>query len=268
MRIIRHQPADQAPAYAQPREDGQVNVLQGDFESGFTDTGEVVEMGRPLPPIAPVNIFCIGKNYQAHAAEFGMDVGEYPVVFMKPTTAIIGPGDVIRIPASQMDGPETDYEAELAIVIGKPARNVDQTQALEHVFGYACANDVSARKWQKQAGGNQWIRGKGFDTFCPVGPELVTADEIGDPQTLDIKLIRNGETMQSSNTSDMVFSVATIVSYLSRDVTLLPGTLILTGTPEGVGAARDPQVWLAPDDEVVVEIEKIGQLRNVVKSAQ
>ena len=157
-----------------------------------------------------------------------------------------------------------DFEAELAVVIGTRARNVSTEDALQYVFGYTCANDVSARRWQKHGGGGQWIRGKSFDTFCPMGPLLVTADEITDPQDLAIRSELNGQTMQSSNTHDMIFSVAQLIAFISRDTTLLPGTVILTGTPEGVGFARKPPVYLADGDTIEVIIEGIGTLVNTV----
>ena len=153
------------------------------------------------------------------------------------------------------------------MVIATTARNVQVENALEHVLGYTCANDVSARRWQKHAGGGQWVRGKSFDTFCPLGPVLVTADEIPDPQSLPIRAVLNGRTMQSSNTVDMIFPVAELIAFISRDTTLLPGTIILTGTPEGVGFARKPPVYLADGDTIEVTIDGIGTLSNPVRNA-
>jgi len=160
-----------------------------------------------------------------------------------------------------------DYEAELAVVIGRTARNVPQQEALDYVLGYTCANDVSARRWQKRGGGGQWVKGKSFDSFCPLGPVIVTSDEIGDPQALGLRSILNGSVMQDGNTSDMIFPVARLIHLLSQDTTLLPGTVILTGTPSGVGFTRTPPVFLAPGDEIVVEIENIGRLLNPVVQA-
>ena len=157
-----------------------------------------------------------------------------------------------------------DYEAELAVVIGKAAKNVTRENALSHVLGYTCANDVSARDWQKEGGGSQWCRGKSFDTFCPLGPWLVTPDEIPNPNALHISTKVNGETLQDSSTGDMIFDVATLIEFLSGSTTLLPGTVILTGTPSGVGMARTPPRWLQAGDTVTVEIEKIGALTNPV----
>ena len=194
----------------------------------------------------------------------GAALADNPVLFMKPGTAVTGPNCPIQLPAACEHGPEVDFEAELAVIIGTRARNVSTEDALQYVFGYTCANDVSARRWQKHGGGGQWIRGKSFDTFCPMGPLLVTADEIPDPQDLAIRSELNGQTMQSSNTHDMIFSVAQLIAFISRDTTLLPGTVILTGTPEGVGFARKPPVYLADGDTIEVIIEGIGTLVNTV----
>jgi 2-keto-4-pentenoate hydratase/2-oxohepta-3-ene-1,7-dioic acid hydratase in catechol pathway len=221
-----------------------------------------------MPAIfSPANIFCIGLNYRKHAEETGAELPVHPVVFMKPTTAAIGPGEAIRIPAACEHGPEVDYECELAVVIGRPGRNIPEADALRHVKGFTCANDVSARRWQKNGGGGQWVRGKSFDTFCPLGPQLVALDQIGDPQNLRITTTLNGRVMQDSNTCDMIFAVPRLIAFLSRDTTLLENTVILTGTPSGVGVARSPQVFLKPGDEVTVEIEKIGRLTNPVVAA-
>lgn len=223
---------------------------------------------RWLAPLEPAAIFCIGLNYRAHAAETGAALPETPVLFMKPGTAVTGPDSPVLLPKACDHGPEVDYEAELAVIIGSRARNVAAEHALEHVLGYTCANDVSARRWQKHAGGGQWIRGKSFDTFCPMGPVLVTTDEIPDPQALPIRSVLNGRTMQSSNTGDMIFTVAELIAFISRDTTLLPGTVILTGTPEGVGFARKPPVYLADGDTIEVTIDGIGSLSNPVRNAQ
>ena len=217
-----------------------------------------------LPPLLPPVIFCIGLNYRLHAEETGSDLPEYPVIFMKNISAAAGHLDDIIIPASCRKKPEVDYEAELAVVIKKRAKNIRPENALDYVLGYTCANDVSARRWQKQGGGGQWVRGKSFDTFCPFGPWIVTADEIENPGILDIECVLNGETMQKSNTSDMIFSVSDIISFLSQSTTLVPGTIILTGTPSGVGFKRKPPVYLKPGDVLETRIEKIGILKNGV----
>jgi 2-keto-4-pentenoate hydratase/2-oxohepta-3-ene-1,7-dioic acid hydratase in catechol pathway len=186
---------------------------------------------------------------------------------MKPNGAAIGPGEPIRIPACCRPEGEVDYEAELAVVIGRPALNVSEQTALDYVLGYTAANDVSARWWQKHGAGGQFVRGKGFDTFCPLGPAIVTAGEIPDPQTLRLKTVLNGQVMQDHTTADMIFSVARLIAELSRDTTILPGTVLLTGTPSGVGFARQPPVWLMPGDEVTIEIDQIGSLTNPVVAA-
>lgn len=224
--------------WVEPLSPTRARVYHGEDPFGSLRPGsEEVAVSRWLAPIAPPAVFGIGLNYRAHAAETGARLPDNPVMFMKPGTAVTGPGSPILLPAACDHGPEVDYEAELAVVIGTTARNVSVEQALDHVLGYTCANDVSARRWQKHAGGGQWVRGKSFDTFCPLGPVLVTADEIPDPQALAIRSVLNGQTMQSSNTGDMIFPVAELIAFISRDTTLLPGTVILTGTPEGVGFA-------------------------------
>ena len=239
-------------------------LCSGDPYTGLKPTGKTANIRNWLPPVDPVNIFGIGLNYRAHAEETGTPIPEKPVVFMKPTSAVSHHLADVRLPASCEHGPEVDYEAELAVIIGKPTRDVSREAALDYVLGYTCANDVSARRWQKHGGGGQWVRGKGFDTFCPLGPVVVTADTLPDPQALTIQCRLNGTEMQTGSTSDMIFSVAELVSRLSRDMTLLPGTIILTGTPPGVGYARQPPVFLQAGDEIEVEIESIGSLFNTV----
>jgi 2-keto-4-pentenoate hydratase/2-oxohepta-3-ene-1,7-dioic acid hydratase in catechol pathway len=245
---------------------GQAQVLAGDPYAGFRDSGRAVTVSRLLAPVSPTNIFCIGLNYRAHAAESGMPIPRVPVVFMKPTSAVCGPEDDIVLPACRHHD-EVDYECELVAVIGRVARNVPVHEALGHVAGYTCGNDVSARHWQLQRGGGQWCRGKGFDTFCPLGPSLVTPDEIPDPQQLSICTRLNGDLMQAHSTADMIFTVAQLISFLSQDTTLLPGTVIMTGTPGGVGFARQPPVFLRTGDLLEVEIGGIGVLRNRVRAA-
>jgi 2-keto-4-pentenoate hydratase/2-oxohepta-3-ene-1,7-dioic acid hydratase in catechol pathway len=185
------------------------------------------------------------------------------VLFIKNTASVQNPGDPIEIPV-KLASAKVDYECELAVVIGKRCKNVTRYQALDYVLGYTCANDVSARDWQRDGGGGQWCTGKGFDTFAPLGPVLVTRDEIPNPNALRIRTILNGETMQDWNTNDMIFDVPAIIAFLSSSRTLLPGTVILTGTPHGVGFARTPPVWLKAGDTVSIEIENIGTLTNPV----
>jgi len=269
MRIIRFEDKQGQTQYGlDPKKmldgvaDGQVQLLKGDPYSGLKLTGEKAGLGRLLAPVVPTNIFCIGRNYVDHIAEFDKSVPEYPILFLKNTASLNDPGAPIRIPKCQMKGPEVDYEGELAVVIGKPTKDVSEEEALNHVLGYTASNDISARRWQILGGGDQWCRGKGFDTFCPLGPALLTPDEVGDPQNLQLQTRLNGEVMQNSNTSHMIHNVASLIAFLSQDTTLLPGTVILTGTPSGVGSARNPRIFLKDGDILEVEIEKIGVLRN------
>ena len=266
MRIVRFVDVRGRARFGAQAPDGQIEMLQGDIASGFRPTGKFSKVKRLLVPFLPPNIYCVGLNFRRHAAEFNLPLPEFPVIFMKPTSALIGPDDPIRLPACSTHGPEVDYEAELAVVIGKPGRDIDEEEALDYVIGYTCANDVSARWWQKNTGG-QWIRGKSFDSFCPIGPAIVTADEIGDPQSLILTSTLNGKVMQQGDTSDMIFTVAQLISFISRDTTLLPGTVILTGTPPGVGFARTPAVFLKQGDWITITIDKIGELSNPVKEA-
>jgi 2-keto-4-pentenoate hydratase/2-oxohepta-3-ene-1,7-dioic acid hydratase in catechol pathway len=267
MQIARFEDPTGAIHFGIPIDETRARALEGDLYEGLSETGDSLEVSKWLAPVVPSNIYCIGLNYRAHAQETGAKIPENPVLFMKPTTAIANPSDPIPLPAACERGPEVDYEAELTVVIGRTAKDVPESQALDYVLGYTCANDISARKWQKHGGGGQWIRGKSFDGFCPLGPVLVTADEIPDPQALGVKCLLNGETMQNGHTSDMIFTVARLIASISRDTTLLPGTLILTGTPPGVGFARKPPVFLADGDRVRVEIEGIGALENPVRDA-
>jgi len=237
-----------------------VETDSGTYES----TGRILSIARYLPPVNPTAIICIGLNYRDHAGETGMDIPERPVVFMKNPAATIGHRENIVLPASCRNPLQVDYEVELAVIIGKQAKNVPEDEALSYIKGYTVANDVSARIWQKKGGGGQWVRGKSFDTFCPLGPWLVTADEIDDPGTLGLSLSLNGTAMQKSTTSNMIFSVKKLIAYLTEDTTLLPGTVILTGTPEGVGFTRTPPVFLKPGDRLELAVEKIGTLENQV----
>lgn len=265
MRIVRYTPDDSnsLPHYGCQADNGTITRAVGDpFDGSLRDTGEAAGVGELLSPIDPAAIFCIGLNYAAHAAEGGKPVPERPVVFMKTPTAAQRPGGPIQLPC-RLKSTRVDYEAELAVVIGKACKNVSRETALNHVLGYTCGNDVSARDWQRGGGGGQWCRGKTFDTFAPLGPCLVTADQI-DPSDLRLRTAVNGETLQDSRTSDMIFSVPALIEFLSASTTLAPGTVILTGTPPGVGFARNPPRWLMPGDEVTVEIEGIGRLTNPV----
>jgi 2-keto-4-pentenoate hydratase/2-oxohepta-3-ene-1,7-dioic acid hydratase in catechol pathway len=215
-----------------------------------------------LPPIPdPQKILCIGLNYRDHAEETGAPIPRDPVLFSKFATALIGPDEPIVLPPVSE---KVDYEAELVLVIGKKGRNIPKEQAHEHLAGLMVGHDVSARDWQLEKDGKQWLAGKSFDTFAPTGPFLVTIDEIGDPHELGIRLRLNGATMQDSNTRQMIFRFDHLIAYISQVMTLQPGDLIFTGTPAGVGIARKPPVWLKPGDTVEVEIDGLGTLRNPV----
>jgi 2-keto-4-pentenoate hydratase/2-oxohepta-3-ene-1,7-dioic acid hydratase in catechol pathway len=264
MRILRFLDDQGAEHLGLRSGEGEAQILAGKLSdpAGLVPTGVSAPISLVLPPIQPTNIFCIGLNYREHAKEGGQEPPSTPVIFMKPTSTVIGHGAAIRMPDACANVPQVDYECELAVVIGKGGSNIAREEALDHVLGYTCANDVSARWWQLNGGGGQWIRGKSFDTFCPLGPALTTADEIPDPQNLSITTTLNGQLMQNGHTSDMIFPVAELIAFISRDTTLLPGTLILTGTPCGVGFARKPPVWLKRGDTVTVEIAAIGKLSN------
>lgn len=267
MKIVRYHSKDNRVCWGSRQENGEVVRLSGSIESGFSPTSEVDHPAAFLPPVEPPAIYCIGANYRHHIEECGMPIPEQPVVFMKGPNALQAHEAPIRIPKVCLPE-EVDYEGELTVVIGKTCRNVSRENALDHVLGYACANDVSARNWQIKLGGGQWCRGKGFDTFLPIGPWVVTTDEIPDPSLLHLKTTLNGVVKQDWPTGDMVFDVPAIIEFLSSDTTLLPGTVILTGTPHGVGAALKPPVWLHPGDRIEIEITGIGCLSNPVLAAE
>lgn len=243
--------------------DGSVHLLDVIASGEFRETGESVRPGRLLAPIIPAAVIAIGLNYRQHAAETNAKIPEWPIVFFKNPASVIGPGEPIVLPR-RLRSDKVDYECELAVVIGKTAKNVSREKALDYVKGYTAANDVSARDWQKEWGGGQWSRAKSFDTFCPLGPALVTPDEIPNPNSLRIGTRIGDETVQDCNTNDMIFDVPTLIEFLSGDMTLLPGTLILTGTPQGVGMAADPPRWLKPGDIVSIDLEGVGTLTNPV----
>jgi 2-keto-4-pentenoate hydratase/2-oxohepta-3-ene-1,7-dioic acid hydratase in catechol pathway len=262
MRIIRHL-GPTGPAYAALQPDGSAREISGDLFGSFHATDRSVRPGKLLAPVVPPNILAIGLNYRRHAEEGGRGVPDRPILFIKSTNSLQNPGDPIELPR-KLASHEVDYECELAVVIGKVCKNASRTRALDYVLGYTAANDVSARDWQIRLNGGQFCQGKSFDTFCPLGPVLVTRDEIPNPNALRIKTVLNGQVMQDWNTDDMVFDVPALIEFLSGSKTLLPGTVILTGTPHGVGVARKPPVFLKPGDTVTVEVEKIGALTNPV----
>lgn len=268
-----------APEAGVVRGDGVIS-LSG---AGFPDVLSVIQGGsdalgkieswisqpRPAEPMASVKLLapvprppkfiCIGLNYRDHAEETNMPIPTVPTVFSKFATAVTGPGEPIVLPRSST---RPDYEAELAFVIGKGGRHIAASRWREHVFGYTMVNDVSARDYQMAT--SQWLMGKTFDTFAPMGPWLATADEITDPHELDISLTLNGEVMQNSNTRNLIFRVPELVEFLSSVFTLEPGDVVSTGTPGGVGFARKPPVYLKPGDEVAVRVQGLGELRNPV----
>ena len=218
-----------------------------------------------LPPLPdPRKIVCIGLNYRDHALEQNAPVPKEPVVFSKLPTTLIPQGQAIRLPKASQ---EVDFEAELVVVIGRRGRDLTPETAMDYVAGYMVGNDVSARDWQKNKEGRQWLLGKSFDTFAPTGPALVTTDEIPDPHNLAIRLRLNGQVMQDSHTSQLLFSIPTLLAYITQVFTVEPGDLLFTGTPAGVGFARKPPIFLKPGDVVEVEIERLGVLRNPVEAA-
>jgi len=280
MRLVTYQ-SDQGPRVAGLRDGGLVDLNRADpaVPSCVKDllrqgpagleraraalaAGPVSDVAgiKMLPPVPrPEKVICVGLNYVDHAKESGHPVPKEPVIFCKFPTAVCAHGDPIVLPRLST---EVDYEAELVIVIGLGGRHIGPEQAGEHIAGYCCGNDVSARDWQIRKPGGQWLLGKSFDTFAPFGPALVTADEVPDPNRLAIQLRLNGRVMQDSSTAQFIFTVQKLVSYVSDVCTLAPGDVIFTGTPPGVGFARKPPVFLQPGDVVEVEVEKLGVLRN------
>jgi 2-keto-4-pentenoate hydratase/2-oxohepta-3-ene-1,7-dioic acid hydratase in catechol pathway len=250
------------------RIEGDAVVPMGDDVVAFLETGRVTQrdpiqldslaLRAPVP--RPGKVICVGLNYRDHAEETGQVIPDEPVLFAKFANSVIGPGAAIDVPAFVQ---QPDFEAELGVVIGRTATNVEPAEALDHVAGYTCCNDVSARDLQFRS--SQWLLGKAIDGFLPVGPWILTPDEVGDPQTLGIRCLVNGDVVQDSSTKQMVFGVAELVAFISRTITLEPGDLIATGTPPGVGMARTPPRWLRDGDTMTVEIERIGALTNTVR---
>jgi len=263
MKIVRFLDPEGKTCYGCSQQDGSTTRLEGDPFGEYHDAGEAVVVRKLLAPIVPTDVLCIGLNYVRHAEEGNKAIPKNPVLFMKLTSCLQNPGDPIQLPR-HLRSDKVDFECELAVVIGRECKNVSRDSALDYVLGYTCANDVSARDWQLEWGESQWCRGKSFDTFLPLGPCLVTTDEITDPNTLRIKTILNGEVMQDWKTNDMIFDVPRLIEFLSGSTTLLPGTVILTGTPHGIGGARKPPVFLQDGNEITIEIEAIGNLTNPV----
>lgn len=216
-----------------------------------------VKLLAPIP--RPPKFICVGLNYRDHAAEAKMEVPSVPTIFNKFPSVVIGPGQPIVLPRVSS---KPDYEAEFAFVIGRGGRYIPADRAMEHVFGYTIVNDVSARDFQNAT--SQWLMGKTFDTFAPMGPCIVTRDEIADPHALDISLEMGGQVLQKSNTRELIFKIPELIEYISQVVTLEPGDVVATGTPAGVGFSRKPPRWLKPGDETIVRIQEIGELRNPV----
>ena len=260
MKFVRFVSSDHPDGVCGLVEDGNIKVLRGSLLDPVEQTGEVVRedtIARYLPPVDPVNVLAVGRNYREHAAETDSDVPSAPLLFIMANNAVAAHGD--RIIAPSVAPSQVDYDAELVVVIGRKAKKVAVENALDYVFGYTCGNDVSARDCQASDG--QWARAKSFYTFAPMGPYVVTGI---DPTDLRVRMRVNGETLQDQSTSDMIFSVAYLISYLSQGMTLMPGTVLFSGTPSGVGVARKPQLFLKPGDICEVDIEGIGVLRNPV----
>lgn len=228
-------------------------------DAASTYSADDIRVAAPIQN--PEKILCIGLNYADHAAESGMPIPGEPVVFSKFSNTIIGPGDTIKLPK---ESSEPDFEVELVAVIGTGGRHIPLSVAMAHIAGYMVGHDVSARDYQLGKPAGQWLLGKTFDTFAPIGPDLVTADEVADPHNLGVRCLVNGETMQNSNTNQLIFKLDELVSYISNVLTLQPGDLIFTGTPPGVGMGRDPKVWLKSGDTVVCEVDGLGRLENPV----
>jgi 2-keto-4-pentenoate hydratase/2-oxohepta-3-ene-1,7-dioic acid hydratase in catechol pathway len=263
MKYIRYADPQGVIRYAASESDGRFMEIEGNLLGQFTKTSRPANVAKRLAPLVPTSILCIGLNYRHHAEETKAKIPTIPVLFMKSPAAVQNPLDPIELPR-RLNSDQVDFEGELAVVIGRTCKNVSRDRALDYVLGYTCANDVSARDWQREKGGSQWCRGKTFDTFCPLGPQIVGTDEIPNPNNLSLKTIVSGETMQDWRTDDMIFDVPTLIEFLSGSTTLLAGTVILTGTPHGVGLARNPPRWLQAGDTVKIEIERIGVLENPV----
>ncbi|KAL1879916.1 hypothetical protein VTK73DRAFT_6612 [Phialemonium thermophilum] len=246
----------------------QAHIITGDIFGKHDVTDQVADIRLLLAPLAPEDVRsvrCLGLNYSLHAKESGFPVPNYPVLFFKPPTSLSGPSDPIPIHPMAQEGSGLDYECELVVVVGKKCADVPEEKALDHVLGYAVGNDVSHREWQTKRGGGQWALGKGFDGWAPFGPGIVSSKVIRDPQALRIATRLNGQTVQDSTTADMIFNVKRTIAFLSQGTTLLPGDVIFTGTPSGVGMGRNPPLWLKDGDVVEVELEGVGTCTNRVE---
>jgi len=246
----------------------QAKIIQGQIFGKHDVTDQVADIRLLLAPLANEDVKtvrCLGLNYEQHAKESNMPIPKYPVLFYKPITSLTGPTDPIPVHPLAQEGTGLDYECELVAIIGKACADVPESKALDYVLGYAVGNDVSHREWQLQRGGGQWALGKGFDGWAPYGPGIVSNKLIKDPQGLKITTKVNGQIVQESNTRDMIFGVAKTIAFLSQGTTLLPGDVIFTGTPQGVGMGRKPQLWLKDGDVVEVALEAVGTCTNKVE---
>ncbi|MBN1437206.1 MAG: fumarylacetoacetate hydrolase family protein [Sedimentisphaerales bacterium] len=261
MKYLRFKDNNGQTRQGELKSDGSIALLKGEIMGQHEFTGEICradDIAEYLPPVPIINLVALGANYTEHIEESKVETPDLPLVFLKAISSLNAHGKPIILPRSAPQ--EVDYEAELGVIIGKPAKNVAKEDVDNYIFGYTCVNDVSARDCQLRYD-KQWARGKSFDTFCPVGPVVQTEF---DPTDVRIRLFLNGQCLQDDSTKKMIYSVRDIISYLSHNMTLPAGTLVLTGTPCGVGFARDPQVFLQPGDKVVVEIDGIGKLENDV----
>jgi 2-keto-4-pentenoate hydratase/2-oxohepta-3-ene-1,7-dioic acid hydratase in catechol pathway len=265
MKIIRYEKkTGDLPEFASLDHEGRAWRIEGNpWQVEPVVTKEEVFPERLLAPLIPSAIIGIALNYRPHAGEMEVPIPTRPVFFIKLPGSLQNPHEPIVIPGAAAST-KVDYEAELAVILGKDAKNVPEHEAMDYVLGYTCANDVTARDWQKEWGGGQYCRGKGFDTFCPLGPCLVTADEIPNPQGLCVRSYVNGEVRQEGQVSDLIFGIPQLIAFLSQSTTLEAGTVILTGTPAGVGIGFDPPRYLREGDTVTIEIPGIGSLINPV----
>ncbi|KAI9705775.1 MAG: hypothetical protein M1820_005023 [Bogoriella megaspora] len=246
----------------------QAKVIRGSPWGRYEITDQIADVRLLLAPLAREDtgtVRCLGLNYEQHAKESGMPIPQYPVLFYKPVTSVGGPFDNIPVSLMAQEAEGLDYECELVVVVGHEARDVSESEALNYVAGYAVGNDVSHREWQLKRGGGQWSHGKGFDGWAPFGPGIVSSKLIKDPENLKISTKVNGKTVQDSTTKDLIFGVAKTIALLSRGTTLLPGDLIFTGTPQGVGSGRKPPLWLKDGDVVDVSLEQVGTCTNEVE---
>ena len=260
--IAAHDGQEYLGSFTDPRESFARVAIRDDTTGLMSLSTVEYPVDTILPPVEPPAVWCVGLNYADHAAEVKMVPPENPILFSKAVTSLVGHKSAIVIPRVASDPPEVDYEAELGVIIGREAKDVSEAEALDYVMGYCIANDVTARRWQGKKGGGQWQRGKSFDTFLPCGPYIVPKASIPDPQNLAIRTLVNGELVQDGNTSSMITPISKLISYISQGTTLLPGTLILTGTPAGVGYTKGK--YLAPGDTVTITIEGLGMLQNPI----